>query len=306
MSFTSEIKKELTSQKASRGTLLALIRMNGSLGISGGLTLSLSTENAATAKYIYQMLLEIYQIRAEIRVHQKTTLSKNRVYTVFIEDKVNELLNELQLSDSLMFLDSGIPESVKYDQQAQEDYMRGAFLSSGSMHNPEKGDYQLSISSVYQEHAEDLKDIFNNFGFDARVIARKNRYILYLSKAEEIMDFLTLIGAMKARLKFEDAKIMREMRGLANRQSNFESANINKSVSAAQDVISAVKYLAEKKELENLPPALTEVAHARIAHPEATIKELGKLLDPPLGKSGVNHRLRKLTSLAEEIKKSGN
>lgn len=101
--------------------------MNGSLGISGGLTLSLSTENAATAKYIYQMLLEIYQIRAEIRVHQKTTLSKNRVYTVFIEDKVNELLNELQLSDSLMFLDSGIPESVKYDQQAQEDYMRGLF-----------------------------------------------------------------------------------------------------------------------------------------------------------------------------------
>ena len=114
---------------------------------------------------------------------------------------------------------------------------------------------------------------------------------------------MTLIGAMKARLKFEDAKIMREMRGLANRQSNFESANINKSVSAAQDVISAVKYLAEKKELENLPPALTEVAHARIAHPEATIKELGQLLDPPLGKSGVNHRLRKLTSLAEEIKK---
>ena len=189
MSFTSEIKKELTSQKASRGTLLALIRMNGSLGISGGLTLFLSTENAATAKYIYQMLLEIYQIRAEIRVHQKTTLSKNRVYTVFIEDKVNELLNELQLSDSLMFLDSGIPESVKYDQQAQEDYMRGAFLSSGSMHNPEKGDYQLSISSVYYEHAEDLKDIFNNFGFDARVIARKNRYILYLSKAEEIWNF---------------------------------------------------------------------------------------------------------------------
>ncbi|WP_254519584.1 DNA-binding protein WhiA, partial [Salmonella enterica] len=95
--------------------------------------------------------------------------------------------------------------------------------------------YQLSIASVYQEHAEDLQEIFRDFGLNARVIERKNRWILYLSKAEEIMDFLTLIGAMKARLKFEEAKIMREMRGLANRQSNFENANIAKSVMAAQE-----------------------------------------------------------------------
>lgn len=120
------------------------------------------------------------------------------------------------------------------------------------------------------------------------------------------MDFLTLIGAMKARLKFEEAKIMREMRGLANRQSNFENANIAKSVMAAQEAINAIKFLNERKELEQLPENLKEIARVRLENPEATIKELGELLEPPLGKSGVNHRLRKLVEQANELRKIEN
>ena len=305
MSFTSDVKKELTRNLATTGTLLALVRMNGSVGIFGRLTLSITTENAGTAKYIYQMLLELYEIRAEIRVHQKTTLSKNRVYTVFVQEGAEELLDELSLADSLM-LENGVPKFVKNDEFIKKDYLRGAFLSAGALHNPEKGDYQLSIASVYQEHAEDLQEIFHDFDLNARVIERKNRWILYLSKAEEIMDFLTLIGAMKARLQFEEAKIMREMRGLANRQSNFESANIAKSVSAAQEAIEAIQFLNDKKELEQLPIQLTDIARLRMENPEATIKELGELLDPPLGKSGVNHRIRKLVELAKRLKNAEN
>ena len=305
MSFTSDVKKELTSNLATTGALLALVRMNGSVGIFNGLTLSITTENAGTAKYIYQMLRELYDVHAEIRVHQKTTLSKNRVYTVFITEGASELLDELSLADSLM-LDNGVPEFVKNDEFIKKDYLRGAFLSAGSLHNPEKGEYQLSIASVYQEHAEDLQEIFRDFGVNARVIERKNRWILYLSKAEEIMDFLTLIGAMKARLKFEEAKIMREMRGLANRQSNFENANIAKSVMAAQEAINAIKFLNERKELEQLPENLKEIARVRLENPEATIKELGELLEPSLGKSGVNHRLRKLVEQANELRKIEN
>ena len=239
MSFTSDVKKELTSNFSTTGALLALVRMNGSLGIFGKLTLSITTENAGTAKYIYQMLQDLFEIRAEIHVHQKTTLSKNRVYTVFIDHQVDELLDELSLADSLL-LDNGVPEFVKNDLLIQRDYLRGAFLSSGSLHNPEKGEYQLSLANVYQEHAEDLQQLFKNFELNAKIIERKNRYIIYLSKAEEIMDFLTLIGAMQARLKFEDAKMIREMRGLANRQSNFEFANIGKTVSEAQEAIDAI------------------------------------------------------------------
>ncbi len=301
MSFTSDVKKELTQNFATTGTLLALVRMNGSINIFGGLTLSIATENAGTAKYIYKMLLELYEIRAEIRVHQKTTLSKNRVYTVFIDEGAGELLDELSLADSLL-LDNGVPEFVKNDELMNRDYLRGAFLSAGTLHNPEKGEYQLSIANVYQEHAEDLRDIFKSFELNARIIERKNRWILYLSKAEEIMDFLTLIGAMQARLKFEDAKMIREMRGLANRQSNFENANIAKAVAASQETINAIRFLNEKKALEQLPPQLLEIAKLRQENPEATIKELGELMEPPLGKSGVNHRLRKIVEAANELK----
>lgn len=301
MSFTSDVKKELTANFSTTGALLALVRMNGSISIFGKLTLSITTENAGTAKCIYQMLLDLFEIRAEIHVHQKTTLSKNRVYTIFIEDNVNDLLDELSLADSLL-LDNGVPLFVKNDPLIQRDYLRGAFLSSGSLHNPEKGEYQLSIANVYQEHAEDLQEFFHNFGLNAKIIERKNRYILYLSKAEEIMDFLTLIGAMQARLKFEDAKMIREMRGLANRQSNFESANINKTVLAAQEAIEAIRFLYEKKEMVQLSPQLTEIARLRFENPEATIKELGEMLEPPLGKSGVNHRLRKIIEQANDLK----
>lgn len=301
MSFTSEVKKELTQHLATIGTLLALVRMNGSLGITNGLTLSVTTENAGTAKYIYQMLLKLYAIKAEIHVHQKTTLSKNRVYTVFVGEGASKLLDELKLADSLL-LDNGVPKFVMTMKAIQRDYLRGAFLSSGTLHNPEKGEYQLSIANVYQEHAENLQEIFKNFSLNARVIERKNRYILYLSKADEIMDFLTLIGAVQARLQFEEAKMIREMRGLANRQSNFENANIAKSVSAAQESITAIHFLLEKKELEQLGPQLIEIAKLRLENPEATIKELGEFLDPPLGKSGVNHRLRKIVEFANDLK----
>jgi len=301
MSFSSEVKKELTSLPASKTSLLALIRMNGSLGISGQLTLSIQTENAAIAKYIYQMLQDFYGVKGEIRVHQKTTLSKNRVYNVYLDENVNQLLDELQLADSLM-LETGLPASVKADRNLQPDYLRGAFLSNGSIHNPDSGEYQLSISNVYQEHAEELQELFQAFGMNAKVIARKNRFILYLTKAEEIIDFLSLIGSHQARFKFEEAKMMREMRGLANRRSNFEAANIGKTVSAAQEAIEAIQFLKEKQALVKLSPQLVEIAELRLKHPESSLKELGELLEKPVGKSGVNHRLRKLIEAAKELR----
>lgn len=298
MSFTSEIKKELTSLPSSTGTLLALIRMNGSLGLSSaGLTLSIVTENASTAKHIYKMLQDLYEVRAEIQVHQKTNLSKNRVYTIVIQDEVSELLDEMSLADSLM-LESSIPELVMLDENIQRDYLRGAFLSAGSISDSDKGSYSLEISNVYQEHAENLKELLMNFELTSKISEHKNKSVVYLTRAEQIADFLTLIGAMQARLKFEDIKIIREMRGLANRQSNFESANIGKTVSAAQEVIHAIERLKEKS---SLPSNLLEIANLRVQHPEATIKELGEMLEPALGKSGVNHRLRKIIGLAKDL-----
>lgn len=300
MSFTAEVKKELTQLSVTEGVIIALLRMNGILGISNGLTLSISTENATTARFIYGTLSEVYSIKSDIKTHQKTTLSKNRVYTIVVTDKVSEVLDRFELADSLL-LDHGIPDTVKFDEKKAIGYLRGAFLSSGSVTNPENGNYHLEIASYYEEHAVDLQQLMANFGIVSKVIARKNKLVTYLSNSEMMIDFLSLIGANAARFKYEDAKIVRDMRNTANRQTNFEAANIGKTVNAAQSAISDIKLLQSQ---DKLPDNLREIAVARIENPDATIVELGQLLEVPLGKSGVNHRLRKLKALANALRQT--
>ena len=220
------------------------------------------------------------------------------MYTIVIKDNVSDILDRFELADSLL-LDHGIPDSVKFDEKMAVGYLRGAFLSSGSVTNPEKGKYHLEIASYYEEHAADLQLLLGNFEIISKVINRKSRSVTYLANSEMIIDFLSLIGANAARFKIEDAKIVREMRNTANRQTNFEAANIGKTVNAAQTVIEAIKFL---KSMDKLPDNLREIAVARMANPDATIVELGQLLVPPLGKSGVNHRLRKIKELAEQLR----
>ncbi|MFV0556581.1 MAG: DNA-binding protein WhiA [Lactovum sp.] len=293
MSFSSEVKKELTAMPATTGTMMALVRMNGSLNLGKELTLSIRFENSAIAQYIYRGFSELYEISANLQVHQKSNLSKNRVYTVCIEQEVEALLDELSLADSLL-LDSGLPELIKNDQFLQADYLRGTFLSSGSITNLDRTSYQLAIRNNYQEHAEDLIALLKNYQLNARLIEKKGCFISYLTKAEEIGDFLTIIGAMKSKFRFEETKILHEMRGLANRQSNFQSANIDKTVAASQELIKVIKKLEAENEL---PTQLYDIARLRLEYPEATLTELGQLHEPPLSKSAVNHRLRKISSL---------
>ncbi|MGO3418220.1 MAG: DNA-binding protein WhiA [Pseudolactococcus laudensis] len=300
MSFSADVKKELTQLKVTDGVIIALIRMNGVLGISNGLSLSVTTENATTARFIYATLSEEYSIKSVIKTHQKTTLSKNRVYTLMITDNVSEVLDRFELADSLL-LDHGVPDTVKFDEKKAIGYLRGAFLSSGSVTNPENGKYHLEIASYYEEHASDLQYLLENFGIASKIIARKTRVITYLSNSEMIIDFLSLIGANAARFKYEDAKIVREMRNTANRQTNFEAANIGKTVNAAQSAIEDIKFLQSH---DKLPDNLRELAVARIANPDATIVELGQKLATPLGKSGVNHRLRKIKELASQLRQT--
>ena len=300
MTFSSEVKKELTSLEADEVVLAALIRMNGSLALSNKLSLFVVTENATTARYIYSLLIDIYDIKSEIRTQQKNNLSKNRSYTVVIDEDVPELLSQLDLADGLL-LDNGLPESVKYDERKSIKYLRGVFLSSGNVSDPDSGKYQLSMTLVHQEQAEDLKEILHELGFEAKILKRKNNFILYLSKAEQIMDFLTLIGANKARLTYESAKIVREVRNQVNRQVNFETANLTKSISASLNIIDKINLIDKKLGLENIPENLAQIAILRRDNPEATIQDLGRLLNPPLGKSGVNHRLRKLSQMADDL-----
>ena len=303
MSFTIQVKEELLNHgEQQKSELTALIKMSGSIGLSSsGLTLSIITENAKIARHLYELLLHFYGVKSDIRHHQKTNLRKNRVYTVFLEEKVEDILSDLYLADSFFGLEEGISHRISEDDDASRAYLRGAFLSSGSVRDPESGKYQLEISSVYMEHAEGLAHLMQRFLLDAKVLERKKGCITYLQRAEDIMDFLIVIGAMEARDSFESIKILRETRNDLNRANNAETANIARTVSASMKTINNIIKIMDSVGLESLPADLQEVAHLRINHPDYSIQQLADNLTQPLTKSGVNHRLRKINKIAEEL-----
>ncbi|MBZ2127310.1 MULTISPECIES: DNA-binding protein WhiA [Streptococcus] len=303
MSFTVKVKEELLGlDTKSKSELAAIMKMSGSLGIaSQGLTLSITTENAKIARHIYELLLSFYQVKSDIRHHQKTNLRKNRVYTVFLDEKVEDILSDLHLADAFFGIQEGIDPLILSDDEASRAYLRGAFLSNGSMRDPESGKYQLEIVSVYLDHAQGLASLMQRFLLDAKTIERKKGAVTYLQRAEDIMDFLIVVGAMEAMAEFEAVKILRETRNDLNRANNAETANIARTVTASMKTINNIVKIMETSGLESLPIDLQEVAHLRVNHPDYSIQQLADSLSKPLSKSGVNHRLRKINKIADDL-----
>ena len=247
MSFTIKVKEELlTLHRFEKSELSALIKMSGSLGLSmGGLSLSLTTENAKIARHIYELIVEFYQVKSDIRHHQKTNLKKNRVYTVSIDEKVEEILADLHLADSFFGIETGIDPRILEEDEASRAYLRGAFLASGTIKDPESGRYQLEISSVYSDHAQDLANLMQHFLLDAKTIERKKGVVTYLQRAEDIIDFLILVEAKQALEEFESVKVMREARNDLNRANNAEMANIARTVTASMKTINNIVKINE-------------------------------------------------------------
>ena len=292
MSFTIKVKEEIIAESTKdKAELSALIKMSGSVGLTNqGLTLSISTENAKIARHIYQLMESRYHIAPELRHHNKTNLKKNRVYTVFVADQANDILSDLQFADSFFGFETGIETSIMEDDEAGRSYLRGAFLATGTVRDPEKGRYQLEIFSVYQDHAEDLASLMKKF-----------MLVTYLQKAEDIMDFLLVIGAMTSKEIFEEVKIMRETRNDLNRANNAETANIARTISASMKTINNIIKIMDTVGLEILPAELRQIAQLRIANPDYSIQQIADSIEPPLTKSGVNHRLRKINKIADDL-----
>lgn len=311
MSFASDVKKELTMLDISKpgnakAELSALLRMNGSLGLANmHFTLNVQTENAATARRILSLLQQFYQLNSEISVRRQMKLKKNNLYVVRIMQGVNELLDDLHIFENMELLPT-VPDIWLADEGMSRSYLRGAFLAAGSVNNPETSRYHLEIYSLYEEQAIQLEGLMNRFDLNAKVVDRRSGYIVYLKEAEKIADMLNLIGATEAMLKFEDVRIMRDMRNSVNRLVNAEQANIEKTVTASQKQIDDIQFLDEEIGLHRLPEKLREIAEIRLQHREDPLSELGQYVrSGAISKSGVNHRLRKISQMADEIRTDG-
>ena len=311
MSFSAEVKEELAGvippQKALQAAELAAL-----LFMSGGILLTktgekpgdlvISTENEALARKLFTLLQKIYKLNPDISVRKGKNKSSGTTVTLSgplleaLQRDYPEMPQGLPLRESEGF--GGYQASTGEEKRA---LLRGAFLAAGSISDPAKS-YHLELVCDNPVKAALLQQAFEPFGLEAKTVQRKRYSIVYLKESNQIVDALNVMGASVSLMDMENIRILREIKGAVNRKFNCEMANINKTVSAAVLQADDIRIIQERMGLENLPDTLRTVALLRMERPQATLRELGQALDPPVGKSGVNHRLRKLKQIADDLR----
>ncbi|MHB8125980.1 MAG: DNA-binding protein WhiA [Desulfitobacteriaceae bacterium] len=308
MSFSGITKEELARLTESKACcdlaeLAALVRMDGTLQISTNQqnALNVITESAPVARKIFRLAKNVLERQVDIVVRRKMRLRKNNSYLVKIYPLGLDDLLRLGLVNGHSQIKPGIAKELIRHRCDQKAYLRGAFLAGGSINNPE-GTYHLEIITNDPQHAAALRQLLNKFQLGAKVSQRKNWYVVYLKESEHIVLFLALIGAHHALLEFENVRVFKDVRNQVNRLVNCETANLNKTVVASVRQMDNIKLIAKTIGLAALPVSLREIAELRMDSPDASLKELGEMLNPKVGKSGVNHRLRKIDELADKIR----
>ncbi|MGB9678465.1 MAG: DNA-binding protein WhiA [Thermoanaerobacteraceae bacterium] len=313
MSFSAITKNELAriypeDEESKIAELSAIIRMIGTVSIYGKsrMSLSLTTENAPVARLTFKLIKDIFNVSPETMVRRNSHLKKTLSYLIFIIDtNATELILKrigiLKTLKGNLILDYGIDKKLIANTYSKRSYLRGAFLGGGSLSDPEKS-YHLEFVTHNLEHGEDLSKLINSFNLNSKVIARKNNYVVYLKEGEQIVDILNIIGAHNSLLNLENIRVYKEMRNNVNRVVNCETANLTKTINASLRQIDNINFIKDSVGLAYLPPNLREIAELRINYPDLSLKELGQMLVPPVGKSGVNHRLRKIEEITEKLK----
>lgn len=316
MSFSSKLKEELSRQISPArhcqiAEMAAIISLCGKIIISEDdrYTIKIHTENVAVARKYFTLLKKTFNISTDVSIRRNAYLNKNRTYTVTIREHEDALrvLHAVKLLDENGEVGENlnVVQNVVIQQSCcRRAFIRGAFLSSGSISDPEKF-YHFEIVCATEEKAEQLKNIIATFDLEAKIVKRKRYYVAYIKEGNQIVDILNVMEAPVTLMELENIRILKDMRNSVNRQVNCETANINKTVSAAVKQIEDIEYIRDTIGLDDLPDNLREIARERLERPESTLKELGEALDPPVGKSGVNHRLRKLCDLAGRLRTTG-
>lgn len=287
MSFSAEVKEELAkhispARHCQMAELSAMLHYAGQYGLmeDGTLTIGFQSENEAVLRKGFTLLKKAYNIDTVIGV------------------KGQKKADLLAIMGDL----SG-PADTSLLKQAccRRAFIRGAFLSCGSISDPTKG-YHLEFVCNNRTQAEQLQEIIGQFDIEAKIVCRKKYFVVYMKEGAGIVELLNIMEAHVALMNLENLRILKEMRNSINRRVNCEAANIQKTVQASTRQVEDIIYLRDYYGFSRLPDNLREMAEVRLAYPEAALKELGEYLSPPVGKSGVNHRLRKLSELAEKLR----
>lgn len=312
MSFSVDVKNELArvtvdTECCHVAELASLMRMSGAMLIGGNqnVGINFTTENPAVARKALTLIKRGFHLRTEVVVSRGRRLKKTNSYVVKVAPSpaVAPLLIRLGIMQGDNFNPSEDGGLLK-KTCCRRSYLRGAFLGGGSVNKPE-GDYHLELVTGNNDFAKALVRLMKGFGLPARITDRKNDYIVYLKDGDAITSFLQVIGAHQALLDFELVRVVKGVRNQVNRLVNCETANLQKTVNAAVRQVGKIQFIAQKIGLVKLSPGLREAAEVRLAHPQATLNEMVEALDGRVSKSGMNHRLRKLELLADELAEGG-
>jgi cell division protein WhiA len=315
MSFSKDVKEELSLQMSSArhcrlAELAAILSYEGHIIRTGpNYLLKLQTENLVVARKYFTLIRKTFNINIDVSAKTNLNLKDNRMYTLVIRnsDAVLRILQATKLSFDEALGEEASTKVGKVNQLIVQNacckraFIRGAFLSSGSISDPKKA-YHLEIVLSDNDKAEQLKEMIQTFLIDAKIVKRKRNYVVYIKEGSQIVDLLNVMEAHVALMDLENVRILKEMRNSINRQVNCEAANISKTVAAASKQIDDIIYIRDNFGFGDLADGLEDIARLRIEYPEASLKELGAMLLPPIGKSGVNHRLRKLSMIADQLR----
>ncbi len=309
MSFTSEVKDELARvspecSHCERATLAALVRIEGTLLVNGPgrYSMEIATDVSNVARLIIRLLHTLYDLTTELTV-RRSVLHKTPNYLIDIPHQQNlgSALQDLGVLSPDEGLVMGIKPSLVAKQCCAAAYLRGAFLGSGFISNP-KSDFHFEITMETEELAQGLVRLMEEKDIGARVMQRRNSYIVYLKSGDAILEFLAFTGAHHAALIMEEERVVKSIRNDVNRQINAELANQQKASNAAAEQLFAIRDVLEHYGMENLPPALQDFIRLRVQYPDVSLADLGKHAQPPLSKSAMYHRVRRIEQMARGAK----
>lgn len=309
MSFTTEIKQEIGFNElkdcCAKAELSALVQLCSTLTISNrGMQLLIKTENATTAKRIWKMLKDRYQVQTELSVIRKMNLKKNNIYVIRVFEKSKEILEDLGIFNEKGF-QSHPPMGMISKDCCSRAYLAGAFMAAGSCNAPNKSNYHLEISLNDEEHAKFIDKLMHKYYLPSKIVQRRKKWIIYLKAADKIADLLKCVGAHESLMKFESIRIDRDLLNSITRLDNCELANEMKSLKAANKQLEDIEIIEKSGKFEKQEPRIKEIITLRKAFPELSLNELSyeyeKRTGVSMSKSGMKHRFAKIHEIATNI-----
>lgn len=311
MSYTINIKEEISEIESTKSELIA--ELSGYIRNNGNITndaVTITTENKFTVDRVTNSLKDLYNIEPKVEIIENLNFSKRDLYQITIEDKEKKVLLDLGITGENNEYLEVVPNYIVGANEEIRGYLRGVFSSSGSINDPKKSRYHMELLIQHSNEAVFIQKLLNIFDLNAKILNRDKGYMIYIKEAEKISDFIKLLGANKAVLYFEDVRIYRDQKNKTNRLNNCEQANIDKVIQTAAIQLEQIRIIEENDGTMLLDDKTKETLEYRKKYPEASLKELAEIIsletNKSITKSGLNHRLRKIKELADNLSKLSN